>query len=390
MTPEPIARHVVMLNKAYPPWLGGIETHVRDTSEALSARGWKVTALVCHEGLAREQEERNGVTVIRVARWGTLWSQPLTLGYSRQLRRLQPDLVHVHVPFPLGWIAALRLPATIPVICTWHSEIIRQRAALWLLSPLEQGFLRRCARIIATSPELLQSSQALQNHRERCTAIPLALPPGPAASEEEQGRIEERIKQQWPGQRVLFVGRLVAYKGLPVLLQAMREIPAHLLIAGDGPLRDSLERQARAEVHAERIHFLGQVSEEEKRGLYRTADVLVLPAVQRSEAFGYVLLEAMREECPVITTDLPTGVRWVNRHEETGLVTPPGDVEALAGAIRRILGDEALRRRLGENAARRVKTDFRFEETIDQLEEIYREALRTHPPDLPPEDESSR
>lgn len=371
MTHSPERPHIVMLNKAYPPWVGGIERHVRDISEALSRRGWRITALVCNECGRESQEEQNGVRIVRMARRGTFFSQPLVLGYYKKLKALQPDLVHVHVPFPLGWKAAYSVDESIPMVCTWHSDIVRQRFLMPLLAPFEQRFLKRCARILPTSQPLLESSAALRYHAERCTVIPLAVPES-VVDEEEITRHIQSIERDFPGPRVLFVGRLVRYKGLPYLIDAMKDIDATLLIAGDGPDRQKLQRYASSNSN---IHFLGSVSEAYKIALYRSAGVFVLPSISRNEAFGYVLLEAMGQGCPVVSTDLPTGVRYVNQDGETGFVVPPKNASLLANAINEILIDDNLRQTFSIDARQRVETHFQFDSTIDRIEKTYHDAL---------------
>lgn len=351
--------------------MGGIEKHVCDISEALVEQGWKVTALVCADDHSFADEMNHGVRVIRMPRLMTILSQPITWGYVRTLLQLDADLVHCHVPFPLGWLAVRRLPKHIPVVCTWHSDIVRQRFLMPFLHRLEQQFLRRCNKIVVTSPEYLQSSNPLNNHQERCEVIPLTLPPNQTISETEIQTKLKKLQILFPQKTVLYVGRLVGYKGLLYLVQAMRNVDAQLIIAGDGPLRTKLTTLVEIAGLQHKIHFLGFIDEPTKLALYRLANVFVLPSIQRSEAFGYVLLEAMSQGCPVISTDMPTGVRWVNQHEQTGLVVPPKDANSLAEAINRMLHNDSLREQCSKNAMQRAQNDFQFDDWLEKLESIY-------------------
>jgi len=171
--------HIVMVNKAYPPWLGGIERHVADISVALSKRGWRVTALVCNDSRVETHEQLDAVKVIRVGQWGRIFSQPVVMNYLKRLRELQPDVVHVHVPFPLGWFVGRAVSDTTPIVCTWHSDIVRQWFLMPFLSAWQQRFLHRCDRIIPTSEPLMHSSSPLCRHHSKCQVIPLAIPPNP-------------------------------------------------------------------------------------------------------------------------------------------------------------------------------------------------------------------
>ncbi|MFB3787153.1 MAG: glycosyltransferase [bacterium] len=372
---------VVMINKAYPPWIGGIERHVRDMSEALVRRGWRVSALVCNPGWYEIREVKNGVQILRAPRLARVYSQPIVTRFWSYLHELKPDLLHVHVPFPLGWWTARAAPDAVPLACTWHSDIVRQ----WWLRPFfthfEQRFLRRCSAIIVTSETLRLQSRALRPHREKCRVIPLAVPPDPELNEARIRALAEQIRSSAGQPGVLFVGRLVGYKGLTYVIEAMKSIPAALWIAGDGPLREKLQRQAERARPEGGIRFLGTVSEEEKAALYQAAAVLVLPSISRNEAFGYVLLEAMERGCPVITTNLTTGVRDVNQEGVSGLAVPPRDAWALSEAIRRILQEGGLREALSAGARQRARECFNFAETVSRLETVYRALLHDSPSD---------
>ena len=96
------------------------------------------------------------------------------------------------------------------------------------------------------------------------------------------------------------------------------------------------------------MRFVGAVADDELAALYRACDVFVLPSVTRQEAFGVVQLEAMAAGKPVVSTDLGTGVGWVNRHGETGFVVPPRDPVALREAIGRLLADPELQKSMGD------------------------------------------
>jgi rhamnosyl/mannosyltransferase len=154
------------------------------------------------------------------------------------------------------------------------------------------------------------------------------------------------------------VGRLVYYKGLDVLIQAMTKCPGTLALIGKGPLEAGLRRLCTDSGIASRVKFLGQVSDEQLVSFYHAADLLVLPSTQPTEAFGLVQVEAMACGLPVVSTDLPTGVPWVNQNGVTGLVVPPGDPDALAAAISRLLDDRALRTQMGEAGRRRAVEQF--------------------------------
>jgi glycosyltransferase involved in cell wall biosynthesis len=137
-----------------------------------------------------------------------------------------------------------------------------------------------------------------------------------------------------------------------------------LVIVGEGPLEGALRALVTEKRLSERVLFVGHVPDADLPAYYQTCDVFVLPSIARTEAFGVVQIEAMAAGKPVISTNLPTGVPWVNQDGVSGLVVTPGDRVALGDALRRLLEDAALRARLGEGARRRAETMFSRERMV--------------------------
>jgi rhamnosyl/mannosyltransferase len=228
--------------------------------------------------------------------------------------------------------------------------------------------------MVVSSPALAEHASALAPYKERIRVVPFAINPAewtPTAADRE--RIAESHARAG-GPFVLFAGRHVAYKGVDVLLRALQRIPVHAVIAGDGPKRAEWEALAATLRLTDRVTFVGDVPAASLRTLMQSCAALVLPSVTRAEAFGYVQLEAMACGRPVISTDVPSGVSWVNQHERTGLIVRAGDSDALAGAIVRILDDSALRTRMGEAARERVDREFSMTRLRERLSELYEDA----------------
>lgn len=364
--------HVLHIYKDYPPVVGGIENHLRDLSEGLAERGHRVTVLATSL-TARTSVERCGprLTVVRAARALHAASTPLSPAMLLLARGLRPDLVHLQFPYPPGDLAALAVPNRPPLVVTYQSDIVRQRALLRIYRPLLELTLRRAARIIATSPGYVASSPFLRPHAAKCAVVPLGI--DVERFDVERSTLNGRHSGDAPV--LLFVGRLRYYKGLHVLLEAMPRVAADLLVAGDGPERRRLEAHAASLGISGRVRFLGDVPDEDLPALYRSADVFALPSHLRAEAFGLVLAEALASGLPCISTELGTGTSFVNLHGETGLVVPPGDPGALAAAIQALLDDPQLRRRFGEAGRRRARALFSRERMLDGVERVYRAAV---------------
>jgi rhamnosyl/mannosyltransferase len=152
----------------------------------------------------------------------------------------------------------------------------------------------------------------------------------------------------------------------------MRQMKGHLLIAGAGPEREAMEIMAGRLGLRERVSFLGEVSESQRRVLLHGADVFVLPSIDRREAFGIAQLEAMACGTPVVSSNLPTGMRFVNQQGVTGFLVPPRDPEALAEAVNRLLEDPGLRMRFGRAARDRIEREFTAERMITRTLAVYR------------------
>ncbi len=365
---------VLHIYKDYYPVFGGIENHVRTLAEAQAARGHEVTVLVTDPGRATRREVMKGVGVIKAGRLATVASTPLSLALPWELRRQTPDIAHLHFPYPVGEAAQWLLGRARRTVITYHSDVVRQQAILRFYAPILRRVLRAADRIIVTSPAYLQSSPFLPPVRERCRIIPLGI---------DLGRFQQAdparataLRQSLGSPLLLFVGKLRYYKGLHYLLPALKDLPGvQLAVVGSGPMEGEWRSLASELGLLERVHFLGEVSDAELPAHYQAADLFVLPACERSEAYGLVQVEAMASGLPVISTELGTGTSFVNQHGQTGLVVPPREPAALAAACRVLLADPERRRRLGEQARVRALAEFGVERMVDGVEAVYRQAL---------------
>ncbi len=366
---------ILHVYKDYYPVVGGVENHIRILAEAQARAGHEVTVLVTGPGRTAVREVLNGVQVIKAGRLATVASAPLSLALPRELRRQRPDIAHVHVPYPVGEMANWLLGRARKTVLTYHSDVVRQRGWLSLYAPLLRRVLRAADRIAVTSPRYLQSSRFLQPVASRCRVIPLGV---------EVDRFLAADPLQVAGLRrqlgeplLLFVGRLRYYKGLQYLLRALIDLPGvRLTVVGTGPMETAWKALAAELALLERVHFAGEVPDGELSAYYHAADCFVLPACERSEAFGLVQVEAMAAGLPVICTELGTGTSFVNLHGRTGLVVPPHDPAALAEACRTLLADPERRRALGAQGRERALGEFGVPKMVQRVEDVYEEALR--------------
>lgn len=371
---------VLQVNKLYYPHIGGIEKVVCLLSEELAKRpALEVKVLVCNMESRTRIEKTSNLEVIRVASLGTLFSMPVAPAFPLWLRKLDADIYHYQHPFPPGELCYLLARPAGKLVVTWQSDIVRQRTLLRLHEPFLQMFLRKANLILATSPNYLESSRYLRAFREKCRVVPNGIDPSQFRATPQIEAQAAAIRARHGPSIVLFVGRLVYYKGLPYLLKAMMEIQARLLIIGEGPLEKGLRELVKSLDLSRKVVFLRPVSEETLAAHYHACDVFVLPSTTNSEAFGLVQLEAMACGKPVVSTNLPTGVPYVNQHGKTGFILPPRDPEALARAINTLLDDPGLRENFGQYAKRRVEREFTMEIVAEKVLEIYEELMESPP-----------
>ncbi len=375
---------ITMVNKYYPPHLGGIEYHLRDLAEALAARpGVSVRALVANEGPHTDRGIVRGVDVVRLGRSFAYASTPVALGMASAIRHQRngtepADLLHLHFPYPWGETAWQWAMAGLPTVVTYHSDIVRQKTLLAAYSPLLRRLLRKADLIIASSPDMVEHSEFLRHVAGKCRVVPFGIDVDKFAPSPETESRAAALRSGHHRPIVLFVGRLIYYKGADVMVRAMDYVDADLVIIGTGPLEGTLRESAAARGIADRVTFLPPVDDAELRAWYRAADVFCLPSVARSEAFGLVQLEAHASGTPVVSTRLTTGVPFVNQDGVTGFTVPPGDERALASALTKLVEDGDLRAKLGEQARVRARESFTIDRMVDDTLRVYEEALTMH------------
>jgi len=376
---------VLHIGKYFPPHRGGMETFLRDLATEQCAQGMAADVLVhsterrLRTVCERPRQDDPPLNIIRVARWFNLSFAPISplfpLWIAKRVGATSPSVIHIHMPnVSAFWCLLLPRARRVPWVIHWHADVLASqhkkslKYLYWLYRPFEQALLRRAARIIATSPPYLTSSRPLEMHRDRCTVVPLGIRD---ATSEPDARTSSAPQRDL---RVLFVGRLTYYKGLSFLIEAVSTLPeVELRIVGQGEQRAHLEALAARRGAGGRIAFLGDLTDTQVSAELDACHCLCLPSIERTEAFGVVLLEAMRKaKALVVTTVAGTGMSWVSPSGVTGLSVAPEDAEALTDALRRLRDEPGLRTALGVAARARFETCFRISEPVKALRTIYR------------------
>jgi len=313
-----------------------------------------------------------------LAMFGNLPLSPGVVWHARrELRSGRCNLLHLHAPNPIGDVAGLVCGARVPVVMTWHSDIVRQRTMLQFYRPVQRRALQRADRIVVFTPKHYESSAQL--HQIDVSAKIVKVPIGIDFSRLDAAHADPAVRAAIDtfarGRPVaLTVGRHVYYKGYEYLLAALARLRSDtvLVMIGSGVLTPQLQRQAKELGIRERVLFLGEIDDAGLAAAMHRCDFFCLPSIERSEAFGIASAEAMSCGKPTVVCELGNGVNYLNREGLTSLTVPPRDVAALADAVDTLARDAGLRQRMGAAAARWVNEEFGIAAMKREITALYR------------------
>ncbi len=368
---------LIQLGKYYHPEPGGMETHLYDHCCELRDK-FDIQVLVANTKPRTVTEMVDGVRVTRVANWGEVFSSPMCPTFPRHLSRINSSagsIIQLHLPNPLAHFSYLLAKPPGRLVLVWHSDIIKQRWMSRFYNKHLYELLARADCVVATSPNYAKYSPFLRRYADKTVVVPLGIRAERFESSTQTRQQAQWIRQEYGEPMVLFVGRLTYYKGLENLIQAAEKISGKIAIIGNGPLKNQLEQTIRGRGLQGKVFLLQNVSNDDLVSFYHACDVFVLPSNKRSEAFGVVQLEAMVSGKPVVSTNLNTGVPWVNQNGQTGLVVPVNHPEKLAQAINYLLENHEKSRRFGRNARQRVLENFTIEKVTGRMERVYDKIL---------------
>jgi rhamnosyl/mannosyltransferase len=350
--------------------MGGITRHVDELAAGLARREISVEVVAPAARTGQRSFGPRDCSIVRPRSWGRAFSTELSPGLYWATASRRADVVHVHLPNPIA-IAALATAPRAPLVATYHCDLDRTFGMAGAVYHALLGrVLRRAGGIVVSSDAMVQSTH-LRSWGPRVHVIPLGVEPERLAAGPVVSRVEADLRARFGSRIVLFVGRLVYYKGLDVLLRAMLHVRGELLLVGVGVDGDRLRRTAAQLGLSRRVHHVGFVSDAELPGFYRAATVVVLPSTGIGEAFGLTQVEAALCGRPVVSTRLPTGVSRVNEHGVTGLCVEPGDPRALAAALAQLLDDEGRSRAMGEAARQRALREFTVDPMVERTVALY-------------------
>jgi glycosyltransferase involved in cell wall biosynthesis len=365
---------VCLATPYFAPARGGVETYTLQTCKRLRDKyGHDVFVVTTRHGHGSVLiEDRVGFKTYTLPANIKLSNTPVGFGWRRKLREIfaieQPDVINAHTPVPFLADIVERARGHIPFVLTVHNDIEKSTFLGKLMCAgyyhtLGDKTLEQSDGVMATSDYYVDISRRLSAQRSKLTIATCGVDTNLFHPQTSDGLV---AREGHKGRRIiLFVGSMDAthaHKGLDILIRSIVQLRDRyenilLLAVGKGNAISKYQALANELGLDKHILFPGPVEDFELADFYRSADVCVLPSTNRSEGLGLVLIEASACQKPIIGTRVG-GIPFAVLDNRTGLLVEPGDVNALAGAIDRILADSELATSLGTNGHRHVKEHF--------------------------------
>jgi glycosyltransferase involved in cell wall biosynthesis len=406
---------ILHIGKYFSPFSGGLENYMRDAMVALGRRGVESAALVHRHSLSVKTSDdtfnagRHSFQVVRAAMWARLSFAPISPTFAWHMKRLiktfKPDILHLHLPNASAfWALLLPSARRIPWVVHWHADVITSDQG-WLMKllyilyrPFERALLKRAQAIVATSLPYRDSSEPLQPWINKCHVVPLGVDAErfavggiSEAGRDEQTR-KDRSQQSWPllqdgiephdeasPLQVLAVGRLTYYKGFRYLIEAAaNSLNIHINLVGKGDQARELKALATSLNVQDRVTFHGVLTDADLAQKMIQADCICLPSIERTEAFGMVLLEAMYFGKATVISDVSgSGMGWIVDADITGLKVAPADAGALATAFERLNANRDELATMGRRGKKKFNDQFEINHAINRLIEVYQQMITT-------------
>jgi len=377
----------------FKPYKGGISNMAYDHALGLTKSGHKVTVFTPLYNKNDREFDRQDFQIKRLRPWARFGNGAFLPQLIGQLSDY--DIIHLHYPFfgaaEIVWLLKRVKGKKIKLVITYHMDVV---GAL-LMKPffkfhtkfIMPQIIKAADKIIVTSLDYAQTS----NIKDFLAKEPdkfIAIPPSVDLhrffpSKKEKSILYKYNLNSQTDKILLFVGALDKahyFKGIEFLINAFNVLDhsgcadcgyqIKLLIVGSGNLKNKYETQVKNAGLQDKIIFIGYVSDKDLPQYYNIADVVVLPSIDRSEAFGITLIEAMACAKPVVAADLP-GVRSVFTNKQEGYVFAVKQEGDLANRINLLFKNMQLAEKIGQQARQKVETQYSHEYLLKKLEDVY-------------------
>lgn len=356
---------ILQVNKLYYPIIGGIESVVKNIAEGLNNKdNLVIDVLACQEKGKRNIETINNIKILKASSWGKVLGMPLSLDFFILFFNIKKEYNKfiIHYPFPLATFLTFFIPKQ-KLIIYYHSDIVRQKFFLFILSPFIKYSLKKADKIIVSGNNIIKSSPFLRKHSKKCVIIPFGV--DFTISEQDKKQAQE-IKQRHSNKKIILaVGRLVYYKGFEYAVNAMKDVEAKLIIIGRGPdeamLRNLIEKLSLSN----KVEILPP--QKNLSPYFLACHIFLFPSCAKSEAFGLVQLQALAYEKPIVNTFLNTAVEEVSLNGISGLTIEKKNSKEITNALNKILNDSNLYKEFSENALRRYNELYKNDKFLKNI-----------------------
>lgn len=364
---------ILQLGKAFPPIkeLGGVEKVMEYFYYGLNETGVDCDVLGANDNHSNQTDNycKNGL-IFRSSLLIKAKSTFFSVSLIHKLWKIQSnyDVIHIHLPDPMALLAVFLTRPKAKIIVHWHSNILKQKYTYLLVKYFETWVLKRSNEILCTSPKYSLNNNVLDPFKDKTSWLAIGLDKNEINFNETL--YNELIKTKPENKRIVYVGRFVYYKGLEYLIRAMAltKSDSILYLIGSGALEDDIKDLVEKLNLTSKVVFLGEVNDRDKFAYIKSSNLLVLPSIFKTEAYGIVQVEAMALGVPVISTRIEgSGVDWVNEDRISGLTVVPENSEKMAEAIDEILLNNDLHANLSRGASLRFEKLFTKKIMIDSL-----------------------
>ncbi len=346
--------------------------HTTRWCSALAQRGHKVCLVPMFPGKKRTFEDLNDVEIINIdyptdsiGKLPILRNFVRSQRFRRRLENINADVYHMHW-LNLGWSAKRCFRNKKPlIISVWGADVVSDVQMSDLKYYEKRNMLLSADLICATSHFLKLETENYCRGKKEIQVVPF----GVDINKFKPGDLRE--KQPVVG----FLKHLEPKYGADILIRAMKSVlkyipDAKLIVAGKGSKENELKELAKKIGISDSVQFIGQISHKYVPNVINTFSVMAMPSIYQSETFGVSAIEAQACGVPVIASNVG-GVPEAIIDKKTGILVPPGDPDALAAAILKVLNDEKLRIKMGNDGREYVKAKYNWSQNVQDMERIY-------------------
>jgi rhamnosyl/mannosyltransferase len=377
-----LSKRILHIGKYFHPFKGGIERVMHDLMVEQKKIGHEVAGIVHHHVSFKRltAEFYKNIKIYRLPIVGNLIFVPIAVTaffhLFKLIKKSEPDIIHLHLPNALCFLLLLSpYCRRIPWVVHWHSDVIGEKPD-WRLNVLypvyslfERLLLSKSIAIVTTSPNYLQSSKPLLPYQGKSQAIPIGLADRSIVTTTKVSNVEPL--------NLICIGRFTYYKGQSYLLEALNQlslqgVDVFLSLVGNGEDKTKLESLIQSYGLSNKCEIFSGLNDQQLEKKLMQSDVVCLPSIERTEAFGVVLLEAMRASKPCICTSVPgSGMSFVVENGKTGYVVEHSNGHALAKAIKSYIQNPELLHIHGTAGRKRFEDNFEITETARRFAKLY-------------------